>query len=311
MPESGVAQRFRHAAVFYRDLTELVGLVLPFVRGGLELGEPVLVAQPTDRLDAVRRALGEDAADVVFLDMTELGRNPARIIPAWRDFLAEYGRDRAVRGVAEPAWRGRRRAELEECRLHESLLNLAFGDGPSWQLVCPYDAGALPTDVIDDARRTHPYVGPLPGRTSSAYRGARHALAEFAKPLPAAHRDAVEVRFGHEDLAALRDVVRRLGQTARLRPDTVEDLVLASHELATNSVRHGGGGGVLRAWQTPESLVVELADAGVIANPLAGREPADCFDESGRGLWMANQLCDLVQVRSSAAGTTVRLHAWL
>ena len=31
----------------------------------------------------------------------------------------------------------------------------------------------------------------------------------------------------------------------------------------------------------------------------------------GRGLWIANQLCDLVQVRSGAAGTTVRLHARL
>ena len=28
----------------------------------------------------------------------------------------------------------------------------------------------------------------------------------------------------------------------------------------------------------------------------------------GRGVWMANQLCDLVQVRSSDDGTVVRLH---
>jgi hypothetical protein len=27
----------------------------------------------------------------------------------------------------------------------------------------------------------------------------------------------------------------------------------------------------------------------------------------GRGLWIANQLCDLVQIRSSAAGTVVRM----
>ena len=29
----------------------------------------------------------------------------------------------------------------------------------------------------------------------------------------------------------------------------------------------------------------------------------------GRGVWLANQLCDLVQIRSGAAGTVVRLHA--
>jgi anti-sigma regulatory factor (Ser/Thr protein kinase) len=27
----------------------------------------------------------------------------------------------------------------------------------------------------------------------------------------------------------------------------------------------------------------------------------------GRGLWLANQLCDLVQIRCSPAGATVRL----
>jgi hypothetical protein len=26
------------------------------------------------------------------------------------------------------------------------------------------------------------------------------------------------------------------------------------------------------------------------------------------GIWIANQVCDLVQVRSTASGTTVRLH---
>jgi anti-sigma regulatory factor (Ser/Thr protein kinase) len=30
--------------------------------------------------------------------------------------------------------------------------------------------------------------------------------------------------------------------------------------------------------------------------------------EGGRGLWLVNQLCDLVQLRSSAAGGVVRLH---
>jgi len=30
--------------------------------------------------------------------------------------------------------------------------------------------------------------------------------------------------------------------------------------------------------------------------------------ESGRGLWIVNQLCDLFQLRSSPAGTVARLH---
>jgi hypothetical protein len=29
------------------------------------------------------------------------------------------------------------------------------------------------------------------------------------------------------------------------------------------------------------------------------------------GLWLANQICDLVQVRSTPAGSTVRVVSWL
>ena len=53
---------------------------------------------------------------------------------------------------------GRSEAELAECHQHESLLNLAFGAGPGWRLLCPYDVTALPDDVIEEARANHPLV---------------------------------------------------------------------------------------------------------------------------------------------------------
>ncbi|MGH3444543.1 MAG: ATP-binding protein, partial [Nocardioidaceae bacterium] len=119
-----------------------------------------------------------------------------------------------------------------------------------------------------------------------------------------------ELRFGPLDLVGLRDVVRRLCDREQIGRDAVEDLVLAVHELAANSILHGGGDGVFRAWQTAESLVLEISDAGVIEDPLVGRELDGALSEHGRGVWIANQLCDLVQVRSSASGTVVRLHSW-
>jgi anti-sigma regulatory factor (Ser/Thr protein kinase) len=42
---------------------------------------------------------------------------------------------------------------------------------------------------------------------------------------------------------------------------------------------------------------------------LAGRIRPGPDQSSGFGLWLANQLCDLVQVRSLPSGTVVRLHA--
>ena len=56
------------------------------------------------------------------------------------------------------------------------------------------------------------------------------------------------------------------------------------------------------------SAVVEVWDHGRIHRLLAGRELPSIDDEMGRGLWLAHQLCDLVQVRSSPEGTIVRLH---
>jgi anti-sigma regulatory factor (Ser/Thr protein kinase) len=310
LSESAPLPGFHHAAVFYRGLDDLVARVVPFVAEGLAKDQPVLVVEAPDRAQALSAALGEDAGRVEFLDMAEVGGNPARIIPAWLEFVAAHpGED--VRGVGEPVWPGRTAAELDECQLHEALLNVAFDDivGTGFRLLCPYDADALPEDVIDGALRTHPYVDPA--TRAVGYGGHRHAEAHFGSPLSAVPTDAVEIPFCEEDLPGLRTVVRRLGEGARLGHDVIDDLVLAVHELATNSVRHGGGAGVLHGWQDTSAVVLEVSDPGVIEDLLVGREPADAWAESGRGLWMANRLCDLVQLRSSPQGTRVRLYSWL
>ena len=82
-------------------------------------------------------------------------------------------------------------------------------------------------------------------------------------------------------------------------------------EVATNSIRHGSGGGTLRLWRQEDALVCEVTDPGHITDPLVGRRTPSPATQGGRGLWLANQLCDLIQVRSTPAGTTIRLHSWL
>lgn len=302
-------QGFEHRAVFYRGIEGLVATVVPFIREGIERGEPVLVALLSDRLAAVEQALGGDATRVDFVDMGELGANPACIIPEWRRFLEDAGDEGPVRGVGEPVWAGRRPAEVEEAELHEALLNLAFEDGPTWQLVCPYDVSQLPPEVIEQALRNHPVAaGP---RVEPAYAGTQEARVRFSTPLPPAPAQADVLAFGRGDLAGLRGVVARLSDQAGVRAAATEDLVLAAHELATNSIVHGGGGGVLRSWTEPGAFVIEVTDSGTINDPLVGRDLLQDLAENGRGIWMANQLCDLVQVRSGPSGTVVRLFCWL
>ena len=84
--------------------------------------------------------------------------------------------------------------------------------------------------------------------------------------------------------------------------------MLAVGELAANSVRHGGGRGILRIWRTEAALVCEVRDRGHIDDPLVGRRRPPLAQLGGRGLWIANSVCDLVQVRSNAQGTAVRVH---
>jgi anti-sigma regulatory factor (Ser/Thr protein kinase) len=90
----------------------------------------------------------------------------------------------------------------------------------------------------------------------------------------------------------------------------VELLELAASELATNSVQHGGGCGTVTMWEEPGAVVLEFADAGRVTDPLVGRRIPDPDATSGAGLHLLHQLCDLLQLRSSPAGTTVRVTTW-
>lgn len=117
-----------------------------------------------------------------------------------------------------------------------------------------------------------------------------------------------EIPFTGVDLTELRELVASWARREALAFDRTQDLVLAVHEIAANSVRHGGGAGLLTMWRDGEALVCDVLDRGCIANPAIGRVRPDANPQSGRGMWIANQLCDLVEVSCSAQGSLVRLH---
>jgi anti-sigma regulatory factor (Ser/Thr protein kinase) len=305
------ADRFEHEALFYRGDDDFLAGLLPFVREGLAAGEAVVVAEPLPRLDLLRAALGDDAGGVEFLDMAEIGANPARIIGVWTDVLDRHTRaGRRLRGVGEPAFVGRRTAELVECRLHELLLNHAFDEGPGWRLLCPYDQEHLPRSVTQAAMRTHPVRSTSGSRLPShGYRPGRHA-AGIAEGLPPAGDAVLRGRFGAGDIPATRHTVAQWARSCGLPEDRVDVLELAASELATNSVRHGGGSGTVAMWIEETAAIVEFSDAGLLSDPLTGRRTPTHDQVGGRGIYLVNQLCDLVQLRSSERGTTVRVTTW-
>jgi anti-sigma regulatory factor (Ser/Thr protein kinase) len=298
-----------HQALFYENEREYLDGVLGFITPALDAEEPVAAAVPPGRGELLRDALNGTAADVEILDMYELGRNPSRIIPAVEQMLAKHAGAR-LHYIGEPIWPGRSEEEIREATKHEALINLAWPGAPI-RVLCPYDAVGLEPHVLADAERTHPCLirggAEVP---SPAYDGPAIPFGSdeaLAPPPP----EAISLAFGLEDLPSARMLVLDQATRIGLATQRTEDLVLAVNELATNAVRHGQGGGVLQMWNHRGKLVCQIEDRGYITDLLAGRRMPAPDSAGGMGLWLVNQLCDLVEVRSFADGTTVRVHAAL
>jgi len=309
---SSVHSTYRHEALLYRDLSDFLAQVVPFVMEGVAREQPVLVAVTGDRLPALSAALGTAADYVSMVDMSELGRNPARIIPAWLNFVEKSGPSGVpVRGVGEPVWAGRTPAEIAECQLHESLLNMAVAvDTPMW-LICPYDVAALDDEVIAEARRSHPLLvdrGAYSGSTD--YGGAYHVQELFTAALGEPVDATRPVGFDTVDVRVMSPWITAVAVNAGIDQGRAEGLGEVMAALADDSLRCGAGRGTVRHWTQGSTLICEVWDAGTATDPLVGRYVAP-RPGSRPGLWQANQTCDLVQVRSNPNGTTVRVHVEL
>lgn len=292
-----------HEALLYRDRDDMVAGVGSFVREARAQGRPVLLALPPWSAEAVRADLPDAGPDLVLVDMTEL-RNPGRIMSEMQSFLDGHA-GRPVSVVGEPAWVDRDPDELCEVARHEALVNVAFASAPLHTL-CSYDAAALDAHVLHDAVRTHPLL-----REHGELRPV-----DIADPvsfwrergrLPAPPQTALTLRLDLRGLSTMRRLVADHALVAGIEPDRVDDLLVAVSELVNNAVRHGAGHPELRLWTEPASIVVEVHNDGVLADPLAGRRRPDEVEGRGWGLWLVNQLCDLVQLDTGDGITSVRV----
>ncbi|MDQ1438510.1 MAG: hypothetical protein QOK43_2139 [Acidimicrobiaceae bacterium] len=300
---------FVHEALFYGDDAAFLAGTVPFLQVGIDNDEPALVALPQRKIDMLRAALGEGGRAIRYVDMEKVGHNPARIIPAWHQFVEDHKDvDRPMRGIGEPAWPGRSFDEFVECERHEALLNLAFADAGDFELLCPYDVNGLDPAVVEGAHRTHPVVVVNGRRAESGdYMGLDEVVAPFSRPLADPPAEALRLDFGPDALIAVRQFIRDAAARAGMGTMREGELVLAVNELATNALRYGGGRGAVETWSDGKTVICQVTDGGLISDPLIGRLPPPHDSERGRGLWLVNQLCDLVQVRTGDGGSVVRV----
>lgn len=294
----------RHDALIYRGEDELLAATIPFLRAGLAAGGTALVAIRDANAELLKGELGADAEQVRFLDVVEAGRNPARLVPLWRDFFAASEGAPAC-GIVEPIWPEREPAELDECQRQEGLVDDAFGDLAPWSLLCPYDGAALGDEVLAAVSHSHRTVTEHGAAAASPdYVEDADCFAGEFSPHPGR---GPGFSFDRAGLFEARQRVSWAARRAGMSEPATRDLIIAASELATNSIVHGGGSGTLRVWFEARRILVEVEDRGQISECLVGRVEPRPTQVGGRGLWLANQLCDLVQIRSRPGRTVVRL----
>ena len=294
----------------WRDPDDFTVTMVEFVVEGIDEHEPVMVALTPEHMGWVQRRLGTAAgAQVEFVDMAELGRNPARIIPAWRRFVDRQPEPgQPVRGIGEPIWPERHPQELLECQLHEAMLNIAINpDTPLW-LICPYDTGMLSAAVVEEAHRSHPVLTETGSwRGSPLYAGRSHVDTLLAGNLQTAPAEVHQAVLTRDNAHQILSYIKLELFVAGLPLDQSAQLAAATEQLALGSLRRGATQATISIWSDPDAWICEVVDDKPVADPLIGRGIAP---DEHEGLWQANQVCDLVQLRSGSTETTVRILAW-
>ena len=303
--DRSAAFAFDHEAVFFEDVDDFLRDSAAFIAESAADDEPVLVAVASSRLAALRAELGRLDADVEFVAMELAGRNPGRMVSLWMDFLDRHP-GRAVRGIGEPIFPGRSEAELQECQHHEHLLNHAFGASGSFRLRCPYHLAELPGAVVDEALRSHPIVRQGDVSSPSPAFDLLPSSQLLAAPLARTPSGSAEIAVDHHDLRALRAEVAWRAASWGLDAQRGADVAIVVCELLTNSIEHGVGPTEVTTWTDDGYLVFQVVNGGYLANPLAGRARPKPAQIRGRGLWIAHELTDLLQLRSNGSATIAR-----
>jgi anti-sigma regulatory factor (Ser/Thr protein kinase) len=309
---SGPASGFVHQALIYGSDEEFIGVVLPFVEEGLDRGEPTLAAVQDRHVESLRTALGGNPDGLALHPVEDWYETSARTREKFTRWTAERtSRVARARIVGEPPWALAHPAQVRDWARHESILNVALAGQPV-SFVCPYDSRALPEDVLEHARDTHPEF--VSGEGISASPSYEDPL-DFCRRLDSSveaqqGRPSLEIGFALEDLPAVRRSIASFVGEAGLPASRIEELVLAVNEVTTNAVLHGRPPTVVRAWNTRSEVVVEVTDAGEgIGDVLAGQLAPPPTALGGRGLWLARLLCDSVEARCDESGCSVTLRA--
>src|SRR3954454_3218054 len=273
--------RLRHNAFVYESDEEYVERSATFLREGLEGGEACAVAHTRDGISKMREALGEDADQVAFVDVSSVYTRPARALAQYYGtFLTLLQGAPSVRAVAAGQF-GSTPDDVREWTTYESLTNVAYSHLPVW-VVCTYDARRVPDDMLQAMWQTHSDVLTDDWQSSGCFEDPCELVSTIT-PTPDPLPDLP--LFGPGDEESFRETLARELRAANVPKNTAMDALVAGSEIATNAMQHGGGIEEVRMGRADGRFVCEVTDRGTgFDDPLAGYLVPR--EGTGTGLWV-------------------------
>lgn len=304
MTSDGAA--LRHNAFVYESHDEYVARAVPFLKEGLAAGEGAIVAHTKPSIAMMREALGADAANVTFVDVSSSYTRPARTLAAYHRVYAEQlQKTPTLRAVAD-VQSGLDPREWDLWTGYEAVFNRSFGHLPAWVL-CSYDANGTPDPILEGVWQTHSEVVDATTWTrSELYEDPDNLLRRITPPAEPLRelRSIPPVR----DPEQLRELLARELIAAGFGEAKTLELLLAASEIATNALQHGAGIEDIRVGQAHGRFVCEITDRGPgFDDPAAGYLAPRAG--VGSGLWVARQLTWRIEYVQSHRGFTARI--WL
>jgi anti-sigma regulatory factor (Ser/Thr protein kinase) len=143
---------------------------------------------------------------------------------------------------------------------------------------------------------------------------SRGILPRWAVPGDTAEGLVLDQVFDAETLHELRKAVLAAAVAAGMPDDRAAQVMLAVHELAANSVCHGGGAGRARMSIVGGDLHCQVSDAGQGGDGQGGDgldrgegedAAAPWTFQRGHGLWVVRKVADHVSVAASLGDSQV------
>jgi anti-sigma regulatory factor (Ser/Thr protein kinase) len=309
---------FVHAALIVDSDDAVIERLVPILRESIDAGLPVLmvVSEGLERL--VRAELGplgdrlEWSAPAAFYQRLGFAYEEFR-----RYLQQQHALGRRVHVVAEPdvpttadpsSPVDRAAAYLS----YEAVCNEAYATF-GCPVTCVWDSRRHPTLTIESVRSLHNHEITASGRQpNEAHVPAMAYLArrnDIPLPRPSAAIGLDLTVSSLDELPSVRQVVRDWSGDESFTDDAIDDVLIAVTEIVTNGLIHGVPPVRLRAWSHTGTLVLQIDDLGGRALPAtAGYFAPPPKQSSGRGLWLARQLADVVTIHSTVGLTSVRLH---